>query len=52
MVYKLTLTKNKNSLKWLPIREGGAKWVKGVQKYKRTVINKSWECNAQHGDYS
>jgi len=29
-----------------------AKWVKRVKRYKLPVINKSWGCNAQPGDYS
>ena len=38
---------------WLPeVGCGRAKWVKRVKSYKLPVINKSWGCNAQHGDYS
>ena len=31
---------------------GWAKWEKRVSRYKFPIINKSWGCNVQHGDYS
>ena len=42
---------------WLPEVVGGGfggegKIGEGGQKYRVSVINKSGECNVQHGDYS
>ena len=30
----------------------GSKWVRMVKGHTLLILNKSWECNVQHGDYS